>query len=166
MSQSAVSKSSGDGTVFITDGSTPAKEFEVDVEDGDFTGTHNHAPRTLVYDRNDIVGSRKGKNPVQTGSFTVDLRQFTNAGEDTIIDAVEQTGTWTDAVSVAGPEHEGVLLGLRYVADGLSHQDAADHGIAYDKVFFEWDFKEGDRTKLQFKWTSLDNFPPDRTGPA
>ena len=91
--QSVRSKTLGDGTGTLLGGAS--ETFVLAYEDGNIEWDSPKAEQVVVYDRNDIVGLRKGKNQTGTITFTVDLRQFTNSdtANPTIIDVLEESGS-------------------------------------------------------------------------
>ena len=168
MAESSVVKSRIDGTITITDGTsgTPLS-YTVDIEgDGNFTSTSGKAEHVVVYDRGAIVGRRKTNDGIVTGSFSVNMRQFTDGTEDTIIDVIENTGNWSAAVTTTGPEFdvEGETKTMTYTSEGTDHGDSADHVQTFERVVFDWDYAEGDLNTINVNFEGYSR--PTRTGPA
>ena len=149
MAESEITKTFRNGKVTKYDGSTLSYEFSY--EDGDFSFAAEKAARTVVYDRGEIVGLRKANDPVLTASFTVDMRQFSDASNANPIDVIENTGAWSGAVSTGNGNFEFNVGTWRFVAQGLTYGEAADHTLNLAKCFAMWDFKEGDRNKIVVK---------------
>ena len=148
-SASGVVKNFRDGTLVLKDGTsgTP-KSYTITLEDGNFTYTPGKHAMIVVMDRGEIAGSRKGAKAPGSFSFEVKMTQFTASDEDTLIDVIDQTGNWSDAVSVAGGEYEQFLHSLVYTVEGEDHGDDADHVLTLAKVYLEWGFKEGDQNTI------------------
>ena len=151
--ESSVVKTYRDGTQTIEDGAGTPLSYDIAYEDGDFSVDVDKAGRTVIYDRGAIVGLRKGNDPVNAFSITVDMRQFTDADDSTIVDICEQppTGAWSAATSVAGKEYEFFLVKCTFTVKGVDNGDSADHKLIMDKVLLNWSFKEGDRNKITIK---------------
>jgi hypothetical protein len=147
--ESEISKTFRNGKVTKKDAS--GRSFEFSYEDGDFSFGADKAARTVVYDRGEIVGLRKGNDPVLSGSFTVDMRQFSDPTADNPIDVIEWSGSWASAVSTGGPNFEFNVGTYEFRVQGVALGEAADHVLNCYKVFETWDFKEGDRNKITVK---------------
>lgn len=171
MPESSVVKTLRNATVTINDGSTPTpKAYEVTIEDGNFTFDAQKAARVVVRDRGAIVGVVAGEDPVLTGSFTVDMREFTDASSATIVDVIEWTGTWKlvaaggTAVSVGGAAYTFPLHKITYKVEGTDLGDSADHTAVFDKCLLTWNFAEGDRNKINVTFECMGGIT--RTGPV
>jgi hypothetical protein len=168
MAESEISKTFRNGKVTKKDAS--GLTFEFSYEDGDFSFGGERAARTVVYDRGEIVGVRKGNNPVLTASFTVDMRQFASGtpsapGADANpIDVIEWSGAWASAVSTGGANFEFSVGTYEFVSQGVNYGESADHTLTLYKVLETWDFKEGDRNKITIKLEIYGGY--DRQGPA
>lgn len=161
MAESNISKTFRNGKVTKYDGA--ALSFEFSYEDGDFSFGAEKAGRTVVYDRGEIVGLRKANDPVLTASFTVDMRQFASVADANPIDAMEWTGAWAAGVSTGGTNFEFNVGTYKFVVQGTTYGESADHVLTVSKVFETWDFKEGDRNKITVKLEIYGGYT--RTGP-
>ena len=164
MAESTISKTFRNGKVKKRDGGGPPLEFEFSYEDGDFAFGAEQAARTVVYDRGEIVGLRKGNDPVLTASFTVDMRQFASVAlADNPIDVLEHTGSWAAAISTGGSNFEFPVGTYIFTVQGVAYGEAADHVLTCAKAFATWDFKEGDRDKITVKLLleGFDDIPHD-----
>jgi hypothetical protein len=156
-------KTRGDATITIEGA---ALSYEVNYEEGTWQSDDPKAEEVIVYDRNIIAGSRKGKQQVATFSFEVDMRQFADARANTptIVDVVEFTNTWSGDAGVGGAAYEEPLHKVTYEAAGIANGDPADHAIEYGKCLLTWNFKEGDLNKIVV--TGRCYTKPVRTGPS
>jgi len=165
--QSVRSKTLGDGTGTLIGGA--GETFVLTYEDGNIEWDSPKAELVVVYDRNDIVGSRKGKNQTGTISFTVDLRQFTNSdtANPTIIDVLEESGSSNRAgwVTTGSAAFEQFLTGFKWLVAGIANGDSADHYEQVSKVFWQYKVKEGAIDKIDVTGTILDNTRPTFSGP-
>jgi hypothetical protein len=170
--ESTRSKTLGDGYgKFIGGG---GETLTVAYEDGNIDWDPKKESLVVVYDRNDIVGSRKGKRQTGTITFTMDLRQFINSdtSNPTAIDVMEESGSgavpptnragW---VSTGGNSFEQHLTGFQWGLAGLTNGDSADHSMTASKIFWEFRPKEGEINKIDCTGTILDNARPTFAGP-
>lgn len=171
MPESSVTKTNRNGSITIMDGSTPTpKSYVTTIGDGNFTVDAQKAARVVVRDRGAIVGVVQGEDPVLTGSFTVDMREFTDGSSATIVDVIEWSGTWRlvaaggTAVSVGGAAYTFPLHKIVYKAEGTDLGDSADHVMTLDKCLLSWSFAEGDRNKINVTFECMGGFT--RTGPV
>jgi len=143
MAASDVVKVARDGTLTLSDGTTPtALTFEIDFEDGDFSFSDDKTERIVIRDRSRIVGLRKGDDSVPSFSFSVYMRDFRDDADATIIDVIENTNGASSWVSTGGTGFEQYLLDLEIRVEGTSHGDSNDDVMTMTKCFLNWDFAE------------------------
>jgi hypothetical protein len=152
------------GTLVIKDGTGTPLSMTAVYEDGDLGFDIDKAARIVVRDRGVIVGAIKGDDPVQSGSFTVDMLEFLNTGAATIIDVIEKTGAWAAAISTGGNAYEFFTHTLEFTDEGTDFGDTADAKITFAKCILTWGFKEGERNKISVKFEVYDVVT--RTGQA
>ena len=94
MAYSVVPKTRRDGEIELIDGTGPAVTLIVSYEEGNLSIDVPSAYSTLMTrDRGDISSVRKQEQNVITGSFSFNLRQFTDTGlAGSIIDFINATG--------------------------------------------------------------------------
>lgn len=151
MAESAEVKIPRDGTFVFTDGGS--KSYTVSYENGNVKISKKKAARTVIRDRGEIVGVRGGDEQVETITFSVHFREFSrsagtsDANNATIMDVLDFTGNWSDAVSAGGagfPDDEG----LNYVNAAFTvaavGTDTASSAAAALKCLGEWEFSESE----------------------
>lgn len=168
MAESSVVKNRTDGTIVITDGtSVTPLSYTVTIEgDGNFSSSSGKSEFSDVMSRGAFAGRRKTNATKVTGGFQVQMRQFTDATEVTIIDVIENTGAWSAAVSTYGTEYEveGGTKSMTYTAEGTDHGDSADHVLSFTGVVFDWAFAEGDLNTIDVTFEAYAR--ATRTGPS
>ena len=165
MAETTVIKTKCDGTIVLSDGTSPSPlTYTVALEAGDLSVTPLRFAYTDLYDRCELVGSRK--NGVEPGSisFSVHMRQFTGGTDGTIIDLIEGTGAYAARVSTDSGEFEGNVLKVTYTSEGTDFGDSSDHTIAFPKCRLFWDFAEGEPNTIDITGTVL--AAPTITGPS
>lgn len=143
MAVSNVVKNTTDGVIKLYDGTTPVPlELEIDYEDGDFSFSDDKTERIVIRDRSQIVGLRKGDDAVGSFSFSVYMRDFTDASGLTICDVIDKTGAAASWVSTGGTGFEQYLLDCEISVEGTDHGDTGDHKLKLSKCFLSWSFSE------------------------
>lgn len=166
MAESTVVKIPKDGTITITDGTTPtAKSYTVAYEDGNFSSSQPKRERLVIRDRGTIVNVRETNEQTGTISFSVHMRNFTSENDATLVDVVEFTESWVDAVSTGGVGFEGEWVACAFSANaGTGAGEDQAHGLTFPKVIFDWEFSEGDPNVINF--TGMTVGRPTRSGPV
>ena len=159
-----------DGSVVLKD-SGATNDFTVDYEDGDVgfaIGPMDIDETIIVYDRNVIIGSRKGKQQPLEISFTVKLKTFTNSktgasNPASLLDVISGTGGASSWTKVSN-SHEQFNLDLTFTVEGSDFSEGADHTVTFATCIFNYDFKEGDPSKVTITATCMGAV--SRTGPT
>ena len=129
-----------DGTITITNGD--ATSYVVSYENGDMSMNLDKAERIVIYDRASIVGLRAGNDPVPSISFSVHLREFTNATADTLLDFVYKTGNSSAATSTGGTGFEQFLVTVEFQAN-MSGLSGSNTKVTFEKVLLTAAVSEG-----------------------
>tara|TARA_A100001515_G_scaffold27312_1_gene20923 strand:- start:1061 stop:1561 length:501 start_codon:yes stop_codon:yes gene_type:complete len=150
MAASTVVKVRRDGTLKLQDGSGSPVTLEIDFEDGNFTANNlaEDADRIVIRDRGTIVGLRKGDDQVGSLSFSVHMREFTNAGAATLLDFCNGSASGSTLTSTGGSGFEQFLCSVHMQVEGTNHGDNADGQATFSKVLLTADFSEGDPNVL------------------
>ena len=165
MAETTVIKTKCDGTIVLSDGTSPSPlTYTVALEAGDLSVTPLRFAYTDLYDRCELVGSRKTGVEPGSISFSVHMRQFTGGTDGSIIDFIEGTGAYSARVSTDSGEFEGNVLQVAYTAEGTDHGDSADHVLTFGKCRLFWSFSEGEPNTVEITGTIL--AAPTITGPS
>ena len=140
MAESTVVAVPRDGTITITNGDATA--YVVSYENGDMSMNLDKAERIVIYDRASIVGLRAGNDPVPSISFSVHLREFTNASSDTLLDFVYKTGNSSAATSTGGTGFEQFLVTVEFQAN-MSGLSGSNTKVTFEKVLLTAAVSEG-----------------------
>lgn len=140
MAESLVVAVPRDGTITITNGD--ATSYVVSYENGDMSMNLDKAERIVIYDRASIVGLRAGNDPVPSISFSVHLREFTNASSDTLLDFVYKTGNSSAATSTGGTGFEQFLVTVEFQAN-MSGLSGSNTKVTFEKVLLTAAVSEG-----------------------
>ena len=146
MAASTAVKVRKDGTIKLQDGAGSPTTLEIDYEDGNFTAglLAADADRIVIKDRGSIVGLRDGDDQVGSLSFSVHMREFTNAGAATLLDFCNGTAAGSALTSTGGTGFEPFLCTVMMTIEGTDHGDNADAVCNFLKVLLTADFSEGD----------------------
>ena len=150
MAASTAVKVRKDGTIKLQDGAGSPTSLEIDYEDGNFTAglLAADADRVVIRDRGSIVGLRDGDDQVGSLSFSVHMREFTNAGAATLLDFCNGTAAGSALTSTGGTGFEPFLCSVHMQIEGTNHGDNADAQATFAKVLLTADFSEGDPNVL------------------
>ena len=146
----------------VTTLSNATNSFEVDYEDGDTgfaIGPADLDEMVVIYHRNRIRGSRKGKETPIEISFTVSFQSFTNSktgasNPASLRDVISGTGGASGWTKVSNT-HEHHNLNMTFKLEGSDHLDGADHTAVFSECVFKYGFKDGDPNKISISATCL-----------
>lgn len=146
MALSNVPKMPRDGTVTLSDGSTPtAVELTLTYERGDFSFEKPLPEEVIFRDRGTIVGVGHGDEAPITFSFSVDFRQFTNATAGSIIDFIDFANAYSTNTSVGANgfgRAETNLVDLAFTVEGSDHGDDTDHTATFSTCQLSYSVSE------------------------
>lgn len=158
MALSTVIKNFTDGSLTISDGTTPtALSITVQFENGDFsiTGLAAQLSEVAAYETRGGLSSLRHTNRVYpSGSFTAKMAEFSEDDTGTLADAVLKQGTtWAAAVSTLGANADVDTRDLTFAVEGTDFGDAADGSITLEDCYLTIDFSEGDPNTFTVNWT-------------
>ena len=159
MAYSVVPKTRRDGEIELIDGTGPAVTLIVSYEEGNLSIDVPSAYSTLMTrDRGDISSVRKQEQNVITGSFSFNLRQFTDTGlAGSIIDFINKTGFYNQNESTGStgtPYIEQFCIDIKYTVEGTDHGDPADSVATLTKCEINsYAIAEGDPTTVTLNFT-------------
>lgn len=145
MAQSTKPKNFRDGTITLSDGTSPSPlTLEVKYEAGDFSISNAMQGQTEVetyLDRGDYHNVRKTNFAPATFSFTCTMTDLSDATDKLIWDAVNKTGAW--AAGVSRGDTDVWLLQVGFTVEGTNFSDPTDHTLVLDKCHLTIEFSEG-----------------------
>jgi len=157
MSISAVVKNFRDGSLVVSDATTPTPiTLTVQYEAGDFslTGSNEGNSETTVYlDRGELGTLRKTNRSFPSGSFTAHFTDIRSA-EKTLWALATWSGPFATAVqSIAGSDVKTYKT-LVWTVEGTNFGDAADHVLTLNDVRIDSvDVSEGDPNSYTINFT-------------
>lgn len=153
---SSVVKNFRDGTITLSDGTTPTPlTLTVQFETGDFSISglsQGNTEATTYLDRGVLGSVRLTNQTFPTISFTAHMTDISDATNKTLWDAVNKTGSYASAVSTIGSS-DVYGLTVKLVVEGTNFGDATDHEITCVGVHLSIDFAEGDPNSFTLNGT-------------
>jgi len=156
---SAVVKNFRDGTITLSDSTTPTPlSVIVQYEAGDFSitglseGSGGPIEVTTYLDRGDLGSVRKTSRTFPTFSFTAHMTDLSDATNKTLWDAVNKTGAFAAAISgITGSDVYGLKVLLS--VEGTNFGDPTDHTLELNGCHLTIDFSEGDPNSFTLNGT-------------
>lgn len=156
----AVTKNLRDGTIKIRDGTTPANEVEIAIDEGDLSFTvHDNVINVL--DRGDLSHMRKGDEAPVDLNFSIKFVEFlqSNGNPETLWEAIRNVGAcagWATTNDDGGDVFTiDIELSIASPTSGESTES-----IVFSKVRGEFEFSEGDEyNTLSFTGTAFVTVP-------
>ena len=138
-----------DGTISVASGGGSPITLTVQYENGDFTlsGANSGAGSyeiTKYFDRGDLGTVRRTVRSFPTGSFSAHLTELSDATNNTLWDAVNQTGSFSTAVSTLGANADVYALKITLSIEGTTLGEASDHTLVLNDCRCSIDVAEGD----------------------
>jgi len=157
MAYSTVPKCRRDGVIQLRD-SGGVNTLDVAYEDGNLTfSVEPKEAQNIFRDRGVITTVRKGDAAEITGSFTIHMREFTNASAGSVLDFVNKTGAYsgnTSTGSTGTPFVEFYCIDILYTVEGTDFSDDKDHTATISKAVVNASFTEGDPNALTFEFAA------------
>lgn len=162
MAYSTIPKIRRDGKITLKDGTSVAVTLEVSYEEGALSfDLAKPADQTVIRDRGTIVTVRKGDDqPSATGSFTAYMRQFTSSSAGSILDFINQAGSYSGNESVARydkgrtPVLEEYAIDIQFDVEGTDFGDDNDHQALLKSCICTASFSEGDPNQFTINFTA------------
>lgn len=153
---SAVVKNFRDGTITLSDATTPTPlSVIVQYEAGDFSITglnQGNLEATTYLDRGDLGSVRLTSRTFPSFSFTAHMTDLSDATNKTLWDAVNKTGAFAAAVSgITGSDVYGLKVLLS--VEGTNFADPTDHTLELNGCHLTIDFSEGDPNSFSLTGT-------------
>ena len=159
MAYSVVPKMRRDSKINLKDGTGTPVELEIAFEEGNFQFTPTKPEQVIIRDRHAISNIRRGNEEASaSGSFTIYLRQFTEASEaGSAVDFVNKTGFYASNVSTGStgtPRIEEYCIDIEFVVEGTDLGDDNDHTATLTKCICDIAITEGDPSTIQISFVS------------
>lgn len=164
-----------DGSVLFYDngGASGSNTFTASYINGDFSGNLGAKAEEIdLFVRGKWKGTRKGNDPILEGSFTLPLMQFTNEGQDVILDVLDGRGNIVRAAGSNWTKYTTKIeewnVGMRFLIEGTDNGDSVDHYVDLPGVQFTWEFGESDGAidSINVTWRFKDYDNLTFSGPA
>jgi hypothetical protein len=155
---SSVVKNFRDGTITVSDGTTPTPlAVIVQYEAGDFsiTGlTQGNLETTTYLDRGDLGSVRSTSRTFPTFSFTCHMTDLSDGTNKTIWDIVNKSAGSAFASAVSTLTGSDVYaLTVVLAVEGTNFGDATDHTLTLSNCRLSIDFSEGDPNSFSLNGT-------------
>lgn len=148
MPASTVIKHFTDGLITLGDGTTPtAVELDVPFSVGDLAvdGLRHTQRETVNYStRGTHNSSRLGNPSYITGSFSFQIADYSDATDQTVLDFLRATGSYSANISSEGADAEVYKVNITLTVEGNDHGDAADHQILLEDCDCTFQVSEGE----------------------
>jgi len=157
---SSIVKNFRDGTITLASGGGSPITLTVQYENGDFslTGANSGAGSyeiTKYLDRGDLGTVRRTNRSFPTGSFSAHLTDLSDATQNTLWDAVNQSGSFSAAVSTLGANADVYTLNITLSIEGTTLGEAADHVLVMNNCRCSIDVSEGDPDSFSLSFEVL-----------
>ena len=161
MAESTIVKTKRDGTISFADLGA-SNTYTVAYEAGDLTIDIPGPTVTNSLDRG-IMGAtpslRYGDDQPMTGSFTAQLRDISDATDQTLFELIAKSGAIGGWTSTLGANAEVAAVTLTFQIEGTDHGDAADHTVVCNHCVVTGGISEGDPSTISISFTSYDLYP-------
>lgn len=145
---SSVVKNFRDGTITISDGTSPAPlTLTVQFEAGDFSidGLNAGLVETTTYlDRGELGSLRKTNRSFPSFQFSAHFTDLSDGSNATLYDIVNKTGSFAAAVSTLGATADVYTLKVVLTVEGTNFGDSADHVLTLNDCRLSIGISEGD----------------------
>ena len=125
------------GSIRLSDGTGTPLFILLDLDQGDLTfgPLQDELNEVVPYQRRGkLSGIGRGERIFPSGSFTVQVAQFTDASAKVISDFILRNGAFSAAVSTRG-SGQVFTIDLRFVMEGTDHGDSADHTVTLEDCY-------------------------------
>lgn len=146
MAESTLPKVKNDGTLTVTNAA--AASYTVAYEDGDCSFAAEKNARIVVRDRGVITTVRSGDAPVPTISFSVHMRQFTDAGDLNLCDILDRRASASAWANTTGVYSDFPSFNWTFTVEGTT-PDGADHTAVFANCVGTWKLSEGEPNKIE-----------------
>lgn len=157
MAISSVIKNFRDGTITVSDGTSPTPlSLTVQYEAGDFSidGFKQGLTEVTTYlDRGELGTVRKTSRSFPTFSFSAHFTDLSDATNATLYDLVQKSGSFSAAVSTLGTTADVFCLKVVLTVEGTNFGDSADHVLTLNDCHLSCSIAEGDPNSYSISGT-------------
>lgn len=158
MAASTIVKHLFDGQLTIKDGTGTPVTFVVPFTNGDMVINDVREPgkqrETVRYEaRGETTSVRLGKRLYPTGTFTAQVADYSDGTDETLLDFLRRTGSFSANVSTTGANAEVYEVDLIWDIEGTDLGDAADHQIECEDCDCIITIQEGEPNTLAISFT-------------
>jgi hypothetical protein len=154
---SSVVKNFRDGTIVISDGTTPTPlSLTVQYEAGDFSidGFKQGLTEVTTYlDRGEMGSLRKTSRSFPTFTFSSHFTDLSDATSATLYDLISKSGSFASAVSTLGSTADVMTYKVVLTVEGTNFGDSADHVLTLNDCHLSCSIAEGDPNSYSISGT-------------
>jgi hypothetical protein len=160
MAISSVVKNFRDGTIVISDATSPSPlSLTIQFESGDFSISglnQGNFEITKYLDRGDLGTVRKTNRSFPTGSFSCHMTDLSDGTDRLIWDAVNKSGAWASGVSTLGTYADVWAVQIVITVEGSNFgATETDHVLTLGSCHCSIDFAEGDPNSFTINFEVL-----------
>lgn len=159
MAISTVVKNFRDGTIVVSDGTSPTPlSVTIQFETGDLSISGANAGQvehTKYLDRGELGSIRKTNRSFVTGSWSCQMSDLSDGTDRLIWDLVNKTGSFASAVSTLGANADLMTYKVVLSVEGTNFGDSADHVLTMNDCRCSIDFAEGDPNSFTINFEVL-----------
>ena len=158
MALSTVIKHLFDGSISVSDGTGTPVTLALLYTTGDLsiTGLMETQNATVKYEtRGSFHSARKAARTYATGSFTLQIADYSDATSQTAADMFLKQNSFLANESTLGANADVYTLDITLTVEGTNHGDAADHTIVMTDCDCTVDHSEGEPNTLTVSFEVL-----------
>jgi len=157
MAASTIIKHLTDGSLDISDGTTPTPvSLSIPFTIGDFSlsGLSKDQTDVKAYKpRGSLQSIRQGEDTEPTGSFSCQVADYSDGTDGTVFDFVMGAGSYSGNASTSADIGDVYTCDLVWTVEGTDLGDAADHTLTLTDCHIVMDVGEGEPNTLSFSFT-------------
>lgn len=157
MAASTVIKHFTDGSVTLTDGTSPTAVSLVipfSVGDVSYSGRQETQNDVVAYQtRGTLHSVRHAARSFVTGSLSFMVADFSDATDQTALDFLLKQGSYNGNTSTLSNSPEVYAVDILLTVEGTDHGDSADHTVTLTDCVCTLDFAEGEPDTVTVSFT-------------
>ena len=147
MAASIVEKTLYDGLITLSDGTGTPVTLVVPFSIGNLkvSGLSQTLREVLKFEARGVLTSvRLGKRRYPTGSFSFQVADYSDATNQTVIDFLLKTGSYSANISTLGSAADVYAVTIKLTVEGTDRGDSADHTVTMTNCVCTLDVEEGE----------------------